>query len=157
MPSKSNTWFIAVFLTAVFSCKKEIETEVPKIDLLTNHKWQLTNLYHQESGDKTISNFTSIYYKSCEMDDSYQFTRQNLFSRRDSTQVCPSNTTFGLYGNATWTIDSSFSTMTINSFPNYLYRLEITKLTRSNLELAHQMKDYFGKDVTFTYAFRSIP
>lgn len=158
---QKSQWFYLVCLLivlSVFSCKKESTgNNISKLDLLTNTKWQLTNIYHQEQGDNTVSDFTSIYYKSCEMDDSYHFTKSNVFFRRDSTNTCAVNPSFGLYGSANWSADSSFSKITLNAFPSYLYQLEIKTLNQTNLEFTHRVKDYFLKDVTFTYRFRSIP
>jgi hypothetical protein len=148
---------IGVLIITITSCQKEIAVKESKLDLLTGKKWQLTNLYHQEAGDNTVSDFTSIHYNDCELDDSYHFRKDNIFFRRDSTNVCPVAPHFGLYGGAGWSVDSAFYKISFDSFPNYRYNMEIKTLTETTLELKHDMLDYFQKKITFTYRFRSIP
>ena len=149
-------YIVGILLWALCSCKKETVIQESKFDLLTKRSWQLTNLYHQEMGDNTISDFTAVYYKDCEKDDSYHFAANNMFFRRDSTNQCANQPQFGLYGGASWTADSSFSKITFDSFPYYLYNMEIKTLTSSRLELRHHVLDYFQKEVTFTFRFKSI-
>ena len=138
------------------SCKKETAIKPSNMDLLTGTKWQLTNLYHQEVGDNTISDFLSVYYSSCELDDSYHFTKDHSFFRRDSTKICSTPPHFGLYGASRWAVDSSFSKITFTSLP-YNYNMEIKTLNKTTLELNHSVIDYFLNKVIFTYRFRAIP
>lgn len=149
-------YFLGLSITGTISCRKESSPKESRIDLLTGRKWQLMNLYFQEKGDNAASDFTSIHYKTCEMDDSYHFTKGNVFFRRDSTETCSVNPSFGLFGAAEWTTDSVFSKITFNSFPAYRYNMEIKTLNENTLELTHLMRDYFLKEITFTYRFRAI-
>lgn len=149
-------FFVVLFFTGIISCRKESNPNESRIDLLTGRKWLLTNLYFQEKGDNSVSDFTGIHYKSCEMDDSYHFTKGKVFFRRDSTNTCITNPSFGLFGTAEWSADSAFSKISFNSFPLYRYNMEIKTLTENTLELTHLVRDYFLKEITFTYRFRSI-
>jgi hypothetical protein len=146
---------LAVLLLLLSSCKKESAVQESKLDLLTGRKWQLTNLYHQEVGDRTISDFLSIHYSTCELDDSYHFTQDHSFFRRDSTKICTVDPHFGLYGGSTWAADSAFSKISFTSML-YHYDMEIKTLNETTLELSHSMVDYFLKKIIFTYRFRSI-
>ena len=139
------------------ACKKDSVKIESKLDLLTTKSWQLTNLYHQEQGDNTISDFTTIYYKDCEKDDSYHFMANNVFFRRDSTDQCGNLPRYGIYGGGDWSVDSSFSKITFNSFPNFVYKMEIATLTPTTLELTHRVLDYFQKEIIFTFRFKAIP
>ncbi|MGZ5135958.1 MAG: hypothetical protein ACXWCG_12445, partial [Flavitalea sp.] len=147
---------LGFFLIVLACCKKENAFGKSKMDLLTGTKWQLTNLYHQEVGDNTIYDFLSIYYDSCERDDSYHFTKDHLFFRRDSTKVCAVDPHFGLYGGSGWAADSAFSKITFTSML-YSYDMEIKSLNENLLELNHSVIDYFLNKVIFTYRFRAIP
>ena len=139
------------------ACKKESVRSESKLELLTTRNWQLTNLYHQEQGDNTISDFTAIYYKDCERDDSYHFMASNVFFRRDSTDQCGNLPRFGIYGGGEWSADSTFSKITFSSFPSYVYKMEIKTLTPTTLELTHRVLDYFQKEIVFTFRFKAIP
>jgi hypothetical protein len=150
-------FYLAGFLMTLNSCNKEKATNVTesKLELLTGRRWQLTNLFHQEPGDNTISDFTTIHYKSCEMDDNYNFTKDHEFFRRDSTVKCVNDPQFGLYGNATWQADTAFSTIVFTTLP-YRYNMEIKTLTENTLELKHATIDYFNNKIFYTYRFKSV-
>lgn len=144
-----------LFLAGISSCRKETTgDQKARIELLTGNKWILTNLYHQESGDNTIIELTKLHYKDCEMDDSYNFTKDNIFFRRDSTYKCGYAPQFGLYGSSSWAADSSYSKIVFTSM-QYKYEMEIKTLTESSLELKHAVLDYFNTAVIYTYRFRS--
>ena len=147
---------LGILLLISFSCKKETPLTGSRIDLLTGAKWQLTNLYHQEVGQRTIVDLLSIHYSSCELDDSYHFTRDHSFFRRDSVEICSSDPHFGLYGASSWTADSALTKISFTSM-FYHYDMEIKTLNKSTLELSHSMVDYFLKKIIYTYRFRSIP
>lgn len=147
---------LAIVFILLTSCKKETADKQSKLDLLTGRNWQLTNLYHQEVGSRTIADLLSIHYSSCELDDSYHFTKDHSFFRRDSTKICTVDPHFGLYGSARWTTDSAFSKISFTSLA-YHYEMEIKTLDENRLELSHSMVDYFLQKIIFTYRFRSIP
>ena len=147
---------LGTLLIVLNSCKKEATIKESKMDLLTGTKWQLTNLYHQEVGDNTISDFLSVYYNNCELDDSYHFTKDHSFFRRDSTKTCSAPPHFGLYGGSRWAADSAFLKIAFTSQP-YSYNMEIKTLNETTLELNHSVIDYFLNKVIFTYRFRAIP
>ncbi len=151
-------FYIALALLTLNSCSKDKVTDnakESKLELLTGRKWQLTNLFHQEPADNTISDFTTIHYKSCEMDDSYNFTKDHEFFRRDSTNKCVNDPHFGLYGSSNWQTDSTFSTIVFTTL-RYRYDMEIKTLTENTLELRHAMIDYFNTRIFYTYRFKSV-
>lgn len=147
---------LGILLFASTACQKDIVSEQSGLELLTGRSWQLTNLYYQETGDNALTDFTGIYYKSCEMDDSYNFTTDLVFRRNDRDTICQNSPYFGLYGSANWSADSAFSNITFNSFPNYLITMEIKTLTESRLELQQKVRDYFQKEGIFTFRFKSL-
>lgn len=158
MPSLRHSIYASLIIITVFaSCKKDSQSEpTPRLELLSAYKWQLTNLYHREDGDNQVSDFRSIHYSTCEYDDSYHFTADGQFFRRDSTNQCASPGHFGLWGSASWSADSSKTTLTFSSFPNYVYKMRLKTLTEQTLELDQDVVDYFQKKVTLTYRFRSF-
>jgi hypothetical protein len=147
--------FAGLALLSGNSCRKETHEEESRLALLTGTKWILTNLYHQESGDHTITDLTTLHYTDCEMDDSYNFTNDHIFSRRDSTNRCASNPHFGLYGSSNWSTDSAFSRIVFTSML-YKYDMEIQTLNQSTLELKHAVVDYFNTAIFYTYRFKSV-
>jgi hypothetical protein len=154
----SQVFIIILTLIGMTACKKgTIEPRAEsQLDLLTERKWELTNLYQQDVGDNVIVDLRSAYYAACELDDSYHFTKNFSFFRRDSTNKCPTDPRFGLYGGATWSTDSAFSQIRFRSFLGMNSDMEIVTLTADRLELKHFVRDYFNNEMYFTYRLRSI-
>lgn len=137
------------------SCRKgTLEEGSSKLDLLTGRNWLLENLYQQDSGDNQILDVMNLHYAACERDDSYHFTKDGTFFRRDSTSKCANDPHFGLFGGSTWTSDSAFTRITFSSLL-YKYDMEIRNLSASSLELRHRAIDYFSSTIFYTYRFKS--
>ncbi len=153
-----QVFFMILILIGMNACKKgTIEPRAEsQLDLLTERKWELTNLYQQDVGDNVIVDLRTAYYSACELDDSYHFTKNFSFFRRDSTNKCPSDPRFGLYGVATWSTDSAFSQIRFRSFMGMNSEMKIVTLTGDRLELKQFVRDYFNNEMYFTYRLRSI-
>jgi hypothetical protein len=135
-------------------CKKDTVAEPTRLDLLTGHKWKIDKLLYSVKGDPTILVYTNAVYKTCELDDVYEFRKDNGFSRADGLNLCGSVALYPPYGNTNWSADASLTDLTVELFATYSRRFKVINLTASELRLDWSTIDYLQQEVLYTYYFK---
>ena len=153
-----KTFYLLILLAPalLIHCKKETIAAESRLDLLTGGKWKMDKLLYSVKGDPLILNYTSAAYKSCELDDSYEFKKDHSFTRSDGLNKCGSVALYAPYGNAGWTADSAITMLTIELFSIYNYKFKVVTLSTTELQLERLTIDYLQQEVLYTYYFKKI-
>lgn len=143
---------VASFL--LINCKKEAVPEKSKLDLLTGRQWKIDKLLYSVKGDPTTLNYTSAVYKTCELDDVYEFKKNNIFIRTDGTNVCGSVALYGPYGTSSWNIDSAFTSLTVELATLYIFKYKVVSISAAALQMERLSVNYLQQEVLYTYFFK---
>jgi len=156
-----NRLLIMIFLVAVYliSCKKNTSDQPESaLSLITNTKWQLNALYLSDSPYVERTNFTTQYYSSCELNDTYAFRMDSTLSRKSSDTSCKQMLLVMPDDGATWHLDSANTYLVIakqNFFNTYLYNCKILTLNKNVMELQNNFRDYFNHPSAYIFSFRA--
>ena len=140
----------------LINCKKEVVSEESKLDLLTGRQWKIDKLLYSVKGDPTTLNYTSAAYKTCELDDVYEFKKNNTFIRTDGINPCGSVALYGPYGTSGWTADSAFTKLTIELFTQYSFKYKVVNISATSLQLERSTVDYLQQEVLYTFYFKPV-
>ena len=137
-------------------CKKDTVSEESRLDLLTGRKWKIDKLLYSVKGDPTSLDFTNGVYKSCELDDVYEFKKDHTFTRTDGSNVCGSIALYGPFGNAGWSADSTLTQLNVELFAVYLYKFKVLNINSTELQLQRSTVDYLQQEALYTFYFKKI-
>ncbi len=124
--------------------------------MLTETKWQVVSLIYQQLGLPGASQMISVKYKSCELDDIYEFKKDSSFVRSDGVVSCsPGQLLFGPYGGI-WTADAAYKKITVDVAGFYHASFDVRILDTDLLEWEQVSTDYLGNTISYTYLFKGV-
>ena len=146
--------FVLLLPTLFIQCKKETLIQESPLDLLTNRKWKIDKLLYSVKGDPLTLSYTSAAYKTCELDDIYEFKKDQSFARTDGSNVCGSVALYPPYGNAGWNADPALTRLDLDLFAAYSYKFKVIKINAAELQLERSTVDYLQQEVLYTFYFK---
>ena len=150
--------FPVVLITTLVltNCNKETVPEVSKLDLLTGKQWKIDKLLYSVKGDPGSVNYTSAAFKSCELDDVYEFKKNDTFIRTDGVNICGNVALYGPYGTGSWNIDAAFTNLSIELFARYQFKYKVISISAASLQLERSSINYLQQEVLYTFYFKPV-